>query len=197
MQSSNHQVAVCVTEPLPLRLLETGAKTCEHIVVLGLFPDITIYFTEITSIKLLKFEWHIVQSHCTYFANICSYILQHMMDTSYLWSDCICMLWTLKLLKYSYIYVNIRNVFGKTTIFGAATLRVCTSMDCLGSNMGLAALLSFSASVCYYVQHTMAVKLGTNRIANVCFLRIILWPGFINYIKIIIWTGQLCLWRWE
>jgi len=51
---------------------------------------------------------------------------------------------------YSYIYVNILIVFGKTTIFDAANLRVCTSMDYLGANMSLAVLLSFSASVCYY-----------------------------------------------
>jgi len=46
--------------------------------------------------------------------------------------------------------VNILNVFDKTTVFGAATLGVCISMDYLGANMGLAVLPSFSASVCYY-----------------------------------------------
>jgi hypothetical protein len=56
VQSSNHQVAVCVTEPLPLHLLETGATAREHIVVSGLFSYITIYFTEITIIKLKAAE---------------------------------------------------------------------------------------------------------------------------------------------
>jgi len=37
-------------------------------------------------------------------------------------------------------------MFGKTTIFGAASPGVRTSMDYLGPNMGLAVLLSFSAS---------------------------------------------------
>ena len=155
--------------------------------VSGLFSDITIHFTEITSTKLLKSEQHIVQSNCTYFPNICSYILQPMMDTLHLWFHCICMLWTLKLLMYSYIYVNILIVFGKTTIFGAAKVGVCTSLDYLGDIHGPCSTAVIFC-LCVLLQHTMAAKLGTKRIENVCLsnIRIILWPGFTSYICICI-----------
>lgn len=65
--------------------------------------------------------------------------------------------------------MNILDVIGKTIIFGAATLWVGISMDYLGGKHGpcsTAVIFCF----CVLLQHTMTIKLGTNRIANMSFV---------------------------